>query len=79
MMSGVAYFILTQTLIAFHGEASTIARALGTDFKGKVSVLIYIVAIGLAFVHTGLSLGLYVLVALVWVVPDRRIEKVLDE
>ena len=79
MMSGTAYYILTQALILFHGRESRIARALGTDFKGKVSVLIYIAAIGLAFVHTWLSISLYVAVAMMWVVPDRRIEKVMEE
>jgi uncharacterized membrane protein len=79
MMAGVAYFILTQALIAFHGEDSSIARAVGNDFKGKISVVIYLLAIGLAFVQPWFSLGLYVLVALTWIVPDRRIEKVLKD
>jgi uncharacterized membrane protein len=81
MMSGTAYYILTKALIAFHGSESTIARALGADFKGKVSVLIYLVAIGLAFVHTwlSLSLSLYVLVAMIWVVPDTRIERMISD
>ena len=79
MMAGVAYFILTQALIAFHGKDSSIARAVGSDFMGKISVVIYLLAIGLAFVQPWFSLGLYVLVALAWIVPDRRIEKVLKD
>jgi uncharacterized membrane protein len=79
MMSGVAYFFLTRALILLHGRDSAIANALGSDFKGKVSVVIYLVAIGLAFVETWLSLALYGVVALIWVVPDRRIERVLKD
>ena len=79
MMSGAAYYILTQTLISLHGRESAIAKALGGDFKGKVSVVLYLVAIGLAFVETWLSLALYAGVALLWIVPDRRIERVLGE
>ncbi|HXA47454.1 MAG TPA: TMEM175 family protein [Burkholderiaceae bacterium] len=78
MMAGSAYYILTQALIAHHGKDSQIARAMGRDFKGKVSVLLYILAIGLAFVQTWLSLALYAFVALTWIVPDRRIEKALE-
>jgi uncharacterized membrane protein len=79
MMSGTAYYILTRALITFHGIESKIARALGTDFKGKISVLIYLIAIALAFVHTWLSISLYVAVAMIWIVPDRRIERVLGD
>ncbi len=79
LFAGIAYFILTRALLAHHAADSLLARALGRDFKGKMSVLIYIVAIPLAFVHVGLSLALYVAVALVWLVPDRRFERVLDE
>jgi uncharacterized membrane protein len=78
MMAGTAYFILTQTLIAHHGKDSPLALAVGRDIKGKISVLIYILAIVLAFVQPWLSLFLYVSVALMWIVPDRRIEKVLE-
>jgi len=78
MMAGTAYFILTQALIAHHGNDSPIALAVGRDIKGKISVLIYMLAIGLAFVQPWLSIFLYVSVALMWIVPDRRIEKVLE-
>ena len=79
MMSGTAYYILTQALISLHGRDSAIAKALGSDVKGKLSVVIYLVAIGLAFVETWLSLVLYAAVAMIWIVPDRRIERVLQE
>ena len=79
MMAGTAYYILTQALIALHGRESAIAKALGNDFKGKLSVVIYLLAIGLAFVETWLALALYAGVAALWIVPDRRIERVLKE
>jgi uncharacterized membrane protein len=74
-LCGTAYYILSRTLISLHGSDSVLAAALGRDFKGKASVLIYLVAIPLAFVHAGLACGLYVLVAVMWLVPDRRIER----
>lgn len=76
-MSGVAYFILQQALVKVNGRDSTLAKALGSDFKGKISVVIYAVAIGLAFVNPGISCALYVVVALMWLVPDKRIERQL--
>ena len=78
LLSAIAYFILSRALIRHDGDASTLARALGGDFKGKVSVVLYVAAIALAFVNRWLSLALYVAVAVMWLVPDRRIEKVLD-
>ncbi len=77
LMAGVAYFILAQVLIAHHGKSSRLAAAIGSDFKGKVSVVIYAVAILLTLVDRRLSCALYVLVAVMWLVPDKRIEKVL--
>ncbi|HWA84104.1 MAG TPA: TMEM175 family protein [Fimbriimonadaceae bacterium] len=74
MGAGVAYFILTLTLIRANGKDSEIARALGKDFKGKISVAIYAVAIGLAVLAPAASCGLYLLVALIWLIPDRRFE-----
>jgi len=78
LLSAIAYFILSRALIRHDGDASTLARALGGDFKGRVSVVLYVAAIALAFVNRWLSLALYVAVAVMWLVPDRRIEKVLD-
>ncbi|MGH7600243.1 MAG: TMEM175 family protein [bacterium] len=79
LMAGTAYYILTRALIRHHGKDSTIATALGRDFKGKVSVVIYAVAIALAFENAWISCALYVLVAVIWLVPDRRIEKTLGK
>jgi TMEM175 potassium channel family protein len=79
LCAAIAYYILTRVLLAAHGRDSLLARALGSDLKGKISVGLYLAAVGLAFVYTPLSLALYVLVALVWLVPDRRFEKVLAE
>jgi uncharacterized membrane protein len=76
-LAAIAYFILTRALIALHGRESVLAAAVGRDFKGKVSVVIYLVAIPLAFVSSWLAGGLYVLVAVLWLVPDRRIEQTL--
>jgi uncharacterized membrane protein len=75
LFAAIAYYILTRTLIALHGNDSTIATALGRDFKGKISVVIYAIAIPLAFVNRWISIALYVLVAIMWLIPDRRIEK----
>src|SRR5262252_7531020 len=74
LMSGVAYYLLVRAILAHHGPESRVAKALGRDFKGKVSVLLYIVALPLAFMNPWLAVGIYTLVALIWFVPDRRIE-----
>ena len=79
VLAAIAYFILTRALIARHGPDSTLAVAVGADFKGKVSVLIYLAAIPLAFFNSWASCGLYVLVAIMWLVPDRRIERTLAQ
>lgn len=79
MCAGIAYFILSHALITHHGTESALAKAVGRDFKGKVSVVIYAAAIPLAFVRSWISLGLYVLVAVMWLIPDRRIEQVFIE
>ena len=77
LLAAVAHFILTRALLFIHGRDSVLATALGRDFKGKVSVVIYLVAIPLAFVNSWLAGALYVLVAVMWLIPDRRIEKTL--
>ena len=77
LCAAVAYFILTRALIAHHGKDSTLATAVGRDFKGKVSLLAYLVAIPMSFVASWLAGALYVLVAVIWLIPDRRIEAVL--
>ena len=77
LMAGVAYYILQLAIIGRHGPQSLLAQALGRDFKGKFSLLLYLVAIPLAFVNPWIASGIYVLVALWWLIPDRRIERVL--
>ncbi len=77
LFSAIAYYILSRSLIALHGSSSVIAIAIGRDFKGKISVVFYLVAIPLAFLNAWVAYGLYVVVAIMWLVPDRRIEKTL--
>jgi uncharacterized membrane protein len=77
LLSAVAYFLLTLALRRMHGADSALARALGADWKGKASVVAYVVAIPLAFTSRWVAVAIYVGVALVWLIPDRRIERVL--
>jgi uncharacterized membrane protein len=79
LMSGVAYYVLSRALIRLHGEHSAIARAIGDDAKGRLSVVIYAVAIAVAFASPAASCALYVLVAVMWLVPDPRIERELKQ
>jgi uncharacterized membrane protein len=79
LCAAIAYFILTRALISHHGRNSALAKALGKDFKGKVSVVFYVLAIPLSFVSSWLACALYVLVAIMWLIPDRRIERELSE
>lgn len=75
LLAAIAYYILARTLIALHGRSSPLARALGKDFKNKVSALLYAIAIPLAFVRSWVAGALYVVVAIIWLIPDRRIER----
>ena len=77
LFAAIAYFILARLFVLSHGKESPLAIAVGRDFKGKVSVLIYFVAILLAFINAGIACWLYVLVAVIWLIPDRRIERTL--
>ena len=79
LFAAIAYFILTRALISVHGRDSVLATAVGRDFKGQISALIYLVAIPLALVQRWLAFALIVLVAVMWLVPDRRIERTLTE
>jgi TMEM175 potassium channel family protein len=80
LLAGIAYFILTQALIRLHGHGSTLAASIGSDRKGKLSIAIYTAAIPLAFVRPWIANACYVVVAVMWLVPDRRIErKVMQE
>ncbi|HEX8551899.1 MAG TPA: TMEM175 family protein [Abditibacteriaceae bacterium] len=78
-MAAIAYYILAHALIAQHGKDSTLALALGKDFKGKISIGIYLAAIPLAFVSPWIAIALYVVTAVMWFVPDRRIESTFSE
>jgi uncharacterized membrane protein len=75
LMAGFAFFILAQSLVATHGRESSLAKAIGNDFKGKASLVVYLVAVPLAFFSPLAAFTLYVAVAAVWFVPDRRIER----
>jgi uncharacterized membrane protein len=77
LFAAIAYYILARILISYHGTDSALAKALGKDFKGKVSVVFYAAAIPLSFVNSWLACALYVLVAVMWLIPDRRIEQTL--
>jgi uncharacterized membrane protein len=77
LFAGVAYFILTRVLIASHGKESPLAQAVGRDAKGYASVLLYAAAIPISFVAPYVACAIYTLVAIMWLVPDRRIETTL--
>lgn len=78
LMAAVAYWLLQHAIIRSQGEDSLLRRAIGSDWKGKVSPLLYLVAIGLSRSWPRAALGIYTLVALIWLVPDRRIERILS-
>ncbi|HUO56891.1 MAG TPA: TMEM175 family protein [bacterium] len=77
LLAAMAYTILVRTLLAHHGKNSTLAAAIGDDRKGNISLALYALAIPTAFFYPMVSYGFYVLVAIIWIVPDRRIERVL--
>ena len=79
LMAGVAYFVLERTIIRSQGDDSRLARAVGAEFKGKASMVLYAAAIPLAYVEPWLAYGIYAAVALMWLVPDRRIERIVTE
>ena len=79
LMAAIAYWILQKAIISTQGNDSLLARAVGRDLKGKSSPLIYLVSIPLAYVSSWISLFLYLFVALMWLVPDRRIEKAMTD
>jgi uncharacterized membrane protein len=78
LLSAIAYFILSRLLIAHEGKDSALAIAVGRDYKGVVSLILYVAGILGSFVNAWIALGLYVVVAIMWFIPDRRIEKVLE-
>ncbi len=79
LFAALAFTLLTRVIIAANGSHSRLARAIQDDFKGKASLVLYATAIPLAFVNPRIADALYVVVALIWLVPDRRIEAVLTE
>jgi len=78
-LAAIAYTILQNAILAEQGPGSTLATAVGNDAKGKISALLYLAAIPLAFVNQVIADVIYVVVAMIWLVPDRRIEKRLSE
>ena len=79
LMSGAAYSILQRSLVMHHGKDSPLRRAMGSDAKGKISIALYALAIALAFLNSTIPYLLYFGVALVWLIPDRRIERSLGK
>jgi uncharacterized membrane protein len=79
LLAGSAYYVLSRVLIRHHGHASAISDALGDDAKGKISLVVYAVAIPLTFASVWIAQALYVAVAVLWLIPDRRIERRLAQ
>jgi uncharacterized membrane protein len=79
LLPAIAYYLLQKAITRRHGADSTLAHALGRDIKGKISPFLYIAAIALVFVSPWLSMALYTVVALMWLIPDRRIERALGQ
>jgi uncharacterized membrane protein len=79
LFAAIAYFLLTRSLLSLHGEDSVLAAALAGHTKEKTSLVLYVLALPLSFVHPGISCAIYVLVAVMWLVPDRRIERTLAQ
>ncbi|MEX3954829.1 putative membrane protein [Trinickia symbiotica] len=78
VMSAIAYFMLTRALLRIHGPESPLARAVGRDVKGAISVVLYLLGIASAFYLPAASVSLYALTAAIWLVPDKRVERVLE-
>ncbi len=79
LCAAIAYFILQSLIIKSHGKSSLLARALGKDFKGKISPVLYVVGLIGAFINIWISGAMFVLVAIIWLIPDSRIEKTMKE
>mgnify|MGYP000299189184 CR=1 FL=1 len=74
LMSAIAYFMLQYTIIAYHGDDFVLGKAIGKDYKGKLSVMVYALGIVLSFFNNWLAIACYIVVAAMWLIPDRRIE-----
>ena len=79
LMAAIAYYVLQTVILSQHGSDSAIAASFGADWKGKLSPICYLAAIAFSFVNRWIALALYSLVALIWFIPDKRIERVVDE
>jgi len=78
LLAAIAYYILQTIILRIHGEDSLLSKAIGNDLKGKISPVLYVAAIALTFVNEWVSGGIYVLVALIWLIPDKRIERIVN-
>jgi len=79
LMAGIAYYILSRIIISVHGKDSLLSTAIGHDFKGIISIVGYLIAVPMAFVYKYGSIGIIIAIAILWLIPDRRIEKKLNE
>jgi uncharacterized membrane protein len=79
LLSAIAYFVLTRTLLVLHAPDSPLAVAIGSDRKGSLSAIAYLVAVGIAFLEPWAAIAIYVAVAVVWLVPDKRITRVIEQ
>jgi uncharacterized membrane protein len=77
LMAAIAYYILQRAIIAKQGGGSLLAAAIGSDWKGRLSLMLYFAAIPLSFFNPWIATAIYVFVALLWLIPDRRIERIL--
>lgn len=77
--AAIGYYVLQQILLRKNGENTLLSKAIGSDFKGKASLVLYILAVASAFIHVLIAEVIYGLVALIWIIPDKRIEKVVDQ
>jgi uncharacterized membrane protein len=75
LLAACAFYLLVRLLLSLHGSDSTLAAALGSDFKGRISIVFYVIAVPVAFVNSWIACAIYVLVAAMWLIPDQRIEK----
>jgi len=79
LMNAIAYFILQSVILKHHGKDSLLSKALGKDYKGKASIVLYIIAVITSKHYTEISGAIYILVALIWLVPDKRIERIFND
>lgn len=79
LICGISYWLLVKALLRHHGKDSLLATSIGNDFKGKISIIIYILGVLISFYNSWISMGLYTVVALIWFIPDTRIEKRIEK